>query len=178
LHQESEILRHRNMQASPETFLKAITPYRDAMVVAVAGLFTWDWLADLCAHEGIVLGHALSMKAIQGGKATHDPIDAHKRAVVLRGDMLPQASVSPAALRATRDLLRRRLSLTRKRAALLAHIQHTNSQYTLPEIGKKLASQANRDGGAERFPDLAVPKSMAVDLALLGDDDPLRRDLE
>jgi hypothetical protein len=29
------------------------------------------WLADLCASEGLpfVLGHALSMKAIQGGKA-------------------------------------------------------------------------------------------------------------
>ena len=33
--------------------------------------FTWYWLADLCAHEGIpfVLGHALYMKAIHGGKA-------------------------------------------------------------------------------------------------------------
>jgi len=92
--------------------------------------------------------------------------------------MLPQAYVYPAAMRATRDLLRRWMSLTRKRAELLAHIQHTNSQYNLPEMGKKLASQANRDGVAERFPAPAVPKSMAVDLALLGDDDPLLRALE
>jgi hypothetical protein len=29
--------------------------------VAVECMFTWYWLADLCAHEGIpfVLGHAL-----------------------------------------------------------------------------------------------------------------------
>ena len=118
------------------------------------------------------------MKAIHGGKAKHDKIDAHKIAVLLRGGMLPQAYVYPAAMRATRDLLRRRRSLTRKRAELLAHIQNTNSQYNLPEIGNKLADNANRDGVAERCADAAVPKSMAVDLALLECDDPLRRALE
>ena len=40
--QDGEIMRHRNMQASSETFLKAIAPYRAAMVVAVEGIFTWD----------------------------------------------------------------------------------------------------------------------------------------
>jgi len=170
LTQEGEILLHRNMKASPETFLKAIAPYREAMGVAVECIFTWYWLADLCAQEGIpfVLGHALYMKAIHGGKAKNDKIDAHKIAVLLRGGMLPQAYVSPADMRATRDLLRRRMYLTRKRAELLAHIQNTNSQYNLPEIGTKLAYQANRDGVAERFPDPAVQKSMEVDLALLG----------
>jgi hypothetical protein len=52
--------------------------------------------------------------------------------------------------------------LTRKRAELLAHIQNTNSQYNLPEIGKKLAYKANRTGVAERFPAPAVQRSMAV----------------
>jgi transposase len=180
LNQESEIMLHRNMKASPETFLKAIAPSRDTMVVAVACLFTWYWLADRCAPEGIpcVLGHALSMQAIHGGKATNDTSDAHTMAVLLRGGMLPQASVSPAAMRATRDLLRRRMSLTRQRAEWLAHLQHTNSQYNLPEIGTKLASTANRDGVAERFPALAVHQSMAVDLALLGYEEPLLRALE
>jgi transposase len=92
--------------------------------------------------------------------------------------MLPQAYVYPAQMRATRDLLRRRMSLTRKRAELLAHIQNTNSQYNLPEIGKRLAYKANRDGVAERFPDPAVQQSMEVDLALLGYYDPLLSDLE
>jgi len=180
LNQESEIMLHRNMKASPETFLKAIAPYRATMVVAVECIFTWYWLADLCAQEGIpfVLGHALYMKAIHGGKAKNDKIDAHKIAVLLRGGMLPQAYVYPADMRATRDLLRRRMYLTRKRAELLAHIQNTNSQYNLPEIGKKLAYKANRPGVAERFPDLAVQKSMEVDLTLLGYYEPLLRDLE
>jgi hypothetical protein len=114
-----------------------------------------------------VLGHALYMKAIHGGKAKHDKIDAHTIAGLLRGGMRPQAYVYPAEMRATRDLLRRRMYLTRKRAELLGHVQNTNSQYTLPEIGKKLAYKANRMGVAERFPDPAVQKSMEVDLALI-----------
>jgi transposase len=163
------MLVHRNMPAGPEPFLKAIAPYREDVVVCVACIFTWYWLADLCAREGLpfVLGHALYMKAIHGGKAKNDKIDAQKIAVLLRGGMLPQAYVYPADMRATRDLLRRRLPLTRKRAELLAHIQNTTSQYTLPEIGKKIAYKANRGGVAERFPDPAVPKSVEVDLALI-----------
>ena len=81
-------------------------------------------------------------------------------------------------MRATRDLLRRRLPLTRQRAELLAHIQNTHSQYNLPEIGKKLAYKANREGVVERFSDPAVQKSVEVDLALIGSYDQLRSDVE
>jgi transposase len=180
LSQDGEIVLHRNMPAGPEPFLKAIAPYREDIVVCVECIFTWYWLADLCAREGIafVLGHALYMKAIHGGKAKNDKIDAQKIAVLLRGGMLPQAYVYPADMRATRDLLRRRMHLMRKRAELLTHVQQTNSQYNLPEIGKKIAYKANRDGVAERFPDPAVQKSIEVDLALIGHYDDLLRDLE
>jgi transposase len=180
LSQDGEILLHRNMKTSPETLLKAIAPYREDVVVAVECIFTWYWLADLCAQEQIpfVLGHALYMKAIHGGKAKNDKIDSQKIAVLLRGGMLPQAYVYPAEMRATRDLLRRRMHLTRKRAEMLAHIQNTNSQYNLPEIGKKLAYKANRAGVAERFPDPAVQKSIEVDLGLIGYYDQVLNDLE
>jgi transposase len=180
LNQEGEVLLHRNMRAAPEPFLQAIAPYREDLVVCVECIFTWYWLADLCTQEGIpfVLGHALYMKAIHGGKAKNDKIDAQKIAVLLRGGMLPQAYVYPADMRATRDLLRRRLHLVRHRAELLTHVQQTNSQYNLPEIGKKIAYKANRDGVAERFPDPAVQKSIEVDLALIGHYDALLQDLE
>ncbi len=180
LDQAGETLLHRNMPATPEALRKAIAPYRGQIVLAAACLFTWYWLADLCAEHAIpfVLGHALSMKAIHGGKAKNDKIDAQKIAVLLRGGMLPQAYVSPAERRATRDLLRRRMQLPRTRAALLAHVHHTNSQSTLPAIGQKLAYKANRDGVAERCADPAVHKSLAVDLALITSDDAWRRDGE
>jgi len=180
LNQAGELLVHHNFTASPETFLKIIAPYRADIVVAVECMFTWYWLADLCQREGItfVLGHALDMKAIHGGKAKNDRIDAQKIAVLLRGGMLPQAYVYPAEMRATRDLLRRRMHFMRKRAELLTHVQNTNSQYNLPEIGKKIAYKANRNGIAERFADPAVQKSVEVDLALLGHYDALLRDID
>jgi hypothetical protein len=92
--------------------------------------------------------------------------------------MRPQASVYPAELRATRDRLRRRTHLMRQRAALWAHVQKTNSQANLPELGKKIAYQAYRDGVAERVADPAVPQNIAVDLALITYDDQLLTDLE
>src|SRR5918994_823533 len=180
LNQDGEILLHQNMKAGPEPFLKALAPYREDLVVCVECIFTWYWLADLCAREGIpfILGHALYMKAIHGGKAKNDKIDSQKIAALLRGGMLPQAYVYPAQMRATRDLLRRRIHLMRTRAELLGHIQQTNSQYNLPDIGKKIAYQANRDGVAERFADPAVQKSIEVDRALIGHYDELLRDIE
>src|SRR5437773_570725 len=180
LSQDGEVVLHRNMQASPDALLKAIAPYRDDMVIAVECIFTWYWLADLCAQEGLpfVLGHALYRKAIHGGKATNDTIDAQTIAVLFRGGMLPHAYVYPAEMRATRDLLRRRLPLTRQRAELLAHIQHTHSQSNLPEIGKKLADKANREGVVERFAAPAVQQSVEVALALIGSYAQWRSDVE
>jgi transposase len=81
-------------------------------------------------------------------------------------------------MRATRDLLRRRMHLMRKRAALLSHGQNTNGQYNLPESGKKIAYQANREGVAERCNAPAVQKNIEVDLALITSYDELRKDLE
>jgi len=171
---------HRNVKSTPEALLETIAPYRDDLVVAAECMFTWYWLADVCADEGIefVLGHALAMKAIHGGKAKNDTIDSHKIASLLRGGLLPQAYVYPAAMRSTRDLLRRRLHLVRKRGQLLAHIQNTRAQYQIPEFKRRLAYPANRAGVSEHFPDPSVRKSIDVDLALLDRYDSLITDLE
>jgi transposase len=107
------------------------------------------------------------MKAIHGGKAKNDKIDANKIAILLRGGMLPQAYVYPPEMRATRDLLRRRNHLVNKRAELLAHIQNTNSQYNLPAFTKKIARKAIREGLAARFDDPHVRRSMELDMALI-----------
>jgi hypothetical protein len=52
LRHDGETLLHRHMQAAPEPFRKAVAPYREGLVVAVACMCTWYGLADLCAHEG------------------------------------------------------------------------------------------------------------------------------
>jgi len=176
---DGQIRVHRNGPATPEHFLTTVASYREDLVVAVECIFTWYWLADLCAQEGIafVLGHALYMKAIHGGKAKNDKIDAHKIAVLVRGGMLPMAYVYPREMRATRDLLRRRCHFSRKRAELLTHIQNTASQYLLPTLGK-IAYHGNRVGVAEQFRDPEVRKSIETNLALVDHYDRLLTELE
>ena len=128
---KGSIVRQQTITAGPHAFLQAVAPFRDGLAVACECMFAWYWLADLCEQEKIpfVLGHALYMKAIHGGKAKTDKIDAHKIAVLLRGGMLPQAYVYPKGMRETRDLLRRRTFLVRRRAEALVHLSNTNSRY-------------------------------------------------
>ena len=109
--QAGEVLLHKNMKTSRANLLQAVAPYRNDLSIAVECFFTWYWIADVCSEEGIafVLGHALYMKAIHDGKTKNDKLDAHKIALLLKGGMLPQAYVYPVGMRATRDLLRRRM---------------------------------------------------------------------
>lgn len=169
LDQAGDVLVHRNLKCDRDAFLELIAPYREDVAVAVECLFCWYWLADLCAEERLtfVLGHALYMKAIHGGRSKNDKIDSHKIATLLRGGTLPQAYVYPREMRATRDLLRRRLFFARKRAELLSHIQNTNTQYNLPAFDKRIDRGPNREGLIEHFEEDSVQMSIATDMALL-----------
>jgi transposase len=108
---EGEILVHKNTKARPEDLMKLVKPYVGDLVIGVECMFSWYWIADCCEDNGIdfVLGHALYMKAIHGGKAKNDKIDSLKIATLLRGGMFPMAYVYPRTLRPTRDLMRRRM---------------------------------------------------------------------
>jgi transposase len=180
LDETGEIRLHQNIKTDRELFLKVIAPYRENIVVAVECMFTWYWIADLCTSENIpfVLGHALYMKAIHGGKAKNDKIDSRKIAGLLRGGMIPQSYVYPAKMRATRDLLRRRNHLMRKRAELFAHIQNTRSQYNLPDHLGRIAKPQNREGVVERFDDPSIQKMIASDLAVIAAYDPIIAKME
>jgi len=171
---------HKNLPTRPDYFLNLIGPYRQGVVVGVECMFSWYWLADLCAKENIpfVLGHALYMKAIHGGKTKNDEIDSEKIALLLRGGMLPLAYAYPQGMRATRDLLRRRMLLSRTRAEAIAHVQNTVTQYNLPPLGKKLSFAANREGVAEKFPDESVRRMVTSDLDLMDHLDEQLRSVE
>ncbi len=164
-----EIVVHKNIPTRPKAFLHLIKPYREGLIVGCECMFTWYWLADLCAEEGIdfVLGHALYMRAIHGGKAKNDKIDSHKIAVLLRGGSFPLAYTYPKKMRATRDLLRRRNHLARKRGELFAHIQNTATQYNLPEPLGRIAKPSERGEVAKKFRDPIVRAMVEVDLATI-----------
>ncbi len=158
-----------DLPAAPRPFLDALRPF-PGVVVGVECMFAWYWLADLCEREGIpfVLGHALAMKAIHGGKSKNDRQDAATLANLLRAGYFPMAYVYPKDKRETRDLLRRRAFFVRQRAQLIAHVQNTNSQYNLPPFEKKLTYKGNRTAAiAERFAHPSTRLSVAADLELI-----------
>ena len=179
-HEDGKVVLHRNMRCEPDRFLQAIAPYRDDLVVGVECIFCWYWLADLCAEEDIpfVLGHALYMKAIHGGKAKNDKIDSRKIAVLLRAGAMPVGYVYPQGMRATRDLLRRRLYFVRKRSELFTHIRTTFHQLNLPAPPGKFHHPGNRVGVAELIPDPIVRASVEADVTLAAHLDGVIRSVE
>ena len=148
----------RHMKASPEPCLRSWHPIGRMASSRSHGLFTGSWRADLCTQEGVpfVLGQALYMKAIHGGKAKNDTIDAHAMAVLLRGGMLPQASGSPAEMRATRDLRRRRMSRCATRGPADA-FQNPNRQSNVPRSARssptKPTAPASLSASPTRWPE-------------------------
>jgi hypothetical protein len=86
---------------------------------------------------------------------------------LLKGGNFPVAYSYPAKWRATRDLLRRRMYISRRCSELVAHIHNTNTQYNLPAFRKKLSRKYNHQGVAERFEDPEVRKSVELDLAII-----------
>jgi transposase len=169
LEQTGETVFHRNMKTKPELFLNAIKPFREDIVVSAECMFAWYWLADLCEDEGIpfILGHALYMKAIHGGKSKNDKIDSRKIAGLLRGGLIPEAYVYPRKMRATRDLMRRRNHLMRKRAELFAHIQNTASQYNFQEPLGRIAKPKNRKDLIDKFDIPCVQMSIKANLEMI-----------
>jgi hypothetical protein len=67
-------------------------------------MYCWYWVSDLCEQLNVdfILGHALYMKAIHGGKAKNDRIDSYKIANLIRGGNFPLAYTYPKEMRATR----------------------------------------------------------------------------
>jgi transposase len=93
--------------------------------------------------------------------------------------MMPMAYVYPSDMRSTRDLLRRRTHLARKRAELIAHIQNTNHQYNFADLGR-VSRKCDRikAGVTDRFTDPSVQKSMELDISLIEHYDKLLNHLE
>ena len=76
---------------------------------------------------------------------------------------MPVAYAYPKQMRATRDLLRRRMLLMHRRAEALAHVVNTTSQYNLLPSAKKLSYKANRAGVAEKFADESMRRMVESD---------------
>ncbi len=74
LSSEGKTVIERNIPTRPERFLKLIAPYRQGLVIGVECMFSWYWLADLCAQEDIggvdANGHIMVAVSTKAGYRT------------------------------------------------------------------------------------------------------------
>ncbi len=169
LDDKGEICLHKEIPACPVRLKQLLEPYIGNIVVGVECMHCWYWVSDFCQDLSIdfILGHALYMKAIHGGKAKNDKIDSYKIAKLIRGGNFPLAYVYPKEMRATRDLLRRRTKMVKQGGNLKAHTTNTTSQYNLPSIKVNLKNKEAREQVRSAFPDPVVQKNMDLNMALL-----------
>jgi len=167
--QQGETCVHKEIPANPERLQQLLDPYIGNIVVGVECIHCWYWVADFCDDLGIdfILGHALYMKAIHGGKAKNDRIDSFKIANLIKGGNFPLAYVYPKEMRATRDLLRRRMKIVRHGADLKAHVVNSTSQYNLPPNKVNLKNVCAREQLKATFSDVAVQRNINLDVVIL-----------
>ena len=174
---------HQNFHTRDiDTFAQALSPFSakpGSIVVGCESTFNWYWLCDWCEDQQIafVLGHALYLKAIHGGKKKNDRVDSQKLAYLLRGGNFSVAYAYPNHWRSTRNLLRRRMHYVRRRAMTMTHLTNLHHQYNLP-VGKPLQYASNRIGVVDRFSDAVVKFSVENDLEMLSHYDNQVRKLE
>jgi transposase len=177
---EGQVVFAKNLPASPDTFLRAVAPFRDGLLVACECMHCWYWLADTCRdhHIAFVLGHAWAMKAVHGQKTKCDRKDAEAIARLLKGGNLPPAYAYPKERRGLRDLLRARLRLVRQRAHLYGHVHTARRQANLPPVSSDVKYQSKRADCTADIADPFVRRRVETHLALLEPLDTAIRRLE
>jgi transposase len=170
----------RNLPAQPEPFLRAVTPFRDGLVVGCECMHCWYWLADTCRehHLAFALGHAWAMKAVHGSKTKCDRHDAEAIARLLKGGNFPLAYAYPKENRGLRDLLRARLRLVRQRAELYGHVHTARRQANLPPVSSDVKYKAKRAAITADIAEPFVRRRVETHLALLEPLDTTIRRLE
>src|SRR5437763_4455663 len=177
---DGQVCLARNLPANPDAFRRAVTPFRDGLVVACECMHCWYWLADTCRDQDIafVLGHAWAMKAVHGNKTKCDRKDAEAIARLLKGGNFPPAYAYPRERRSLRDLLRARLRLVRQRAELYGHVHTARRQANLPPVSGDVKSKSKRAAITADIADPFVRRRVETHLALLEPLDTTIRRLE
>ncbi len=167
-HNGTELL-HKNMPSTAEHLTRAIAPFREDIVIGCECIFTWYWLSDFCSSHNIpfVLGHALAMSAIHKSKHKNDSADSRTICNLLRTKYLPIGYDYPQRMRATRDLMRRRMEIMHMRSDILSHTQTLSYIYHGERLKKKLRVQSYRESLDNHFSDPIAQLSLDVDRLLI-----------
>lgn len=136
---QDHLINEKRLDNDIEVIDRHLMPYRDALEgVVVESTYNWYWLVDGLMERGypVLLANTLAIQQYNGIKYTNDATDARFLAHLLRLKILPTGYVYPKAMRAVRDVLRRRLLLVRQRTAQILNLQSMVGRHT----GQRLAS--------------------------------------
>ncbi len=102
-------------EAFVQLFREHPGPKRAVMESCIAWPHVYDLMADLV--DEVQLAHPLAAKYLAWDRIKTDRLDARALALLLRGDLVPQAYLPPAEIREARNLVRHRLTLLHQRVA-------------------------------------------------------------
>jgi transposase len=109
-----------------EEIRAALSPYQSELFgVVVESTFNWYWLVDGLQEAGytVHLANTTAIKQYDGLKHRGDASDARHLAHVLRLGLLPEGHIMPKAMRAVRDLARKRMQLVQQRTVQILSIE-------------------------------------------------------
>lgn len=149
--------------------------------IVVESTFNWYWLVDGLQEAGyrVLLANAAAIKQYEGLKHRGDESDARQLAHLLRLGLLPQGYIMPKAVRAIRDLARKRMQLVQQRTTQILSIESSLSRH----VGWKLSSnrikclrQSDLDElRLDEMPMLGIKANMAVMQSLQAQIDALEK---
>jgi transposase len=162
--------RHKNKLSD---ILAALEPFRERVVaVAVESTFNWYWLVDGLMDAGYEarLVNTAAVQQYSGLKYSDDRHDARWLAHLMRLEILPTGYVMPKALRATRDLLRKRLHLVQQRTANILSLENLKQRnegvrVTVDDL-RSLTVEALTAGESNAHRAMALRTTLEVILAL------------
>ena len=82
-HNGKKRLHHNYKTRNANKFFEELEPFGCDIAIGCESTFNWYWLADACRERKLpfILGHALYLKAIHGGKVKNDKLDSEKLAL-------------------------------------------------------------------------------------------------
>lgn len=173
LDEHDRVLHSRRHANDLPRLLEVLAAHRAELSgIVVESTFNWYWLVDGLQEAGyrVLLANAAAIKQYEGLKHRGDESDARQLAHLLRLGLLPQGYIMPKAVRAVRDLARKRMQLVQSRTAQILTIESSLSRHSgwrLSSNRIKCLRQADLDEmRLDAMPMLGVQANVAVMRAL------------
>ena len=146
-----------------------LAPHKEELAgIVVESTYNWYWLVDGLQEAGyrVHLANTTAIKCYNGIKHSNDETDAAYLAHLLRLGILRTAHIYPKEQRATRDLARKRMQLTRSRTQHILAVENIVAREKALSIKsndvKRLTVEKVLSLGLRTDVDLAVQTNVAV----------------